>query len=104
MAERIGFEVDGNGKPLDYANLPASIPVPKLYSPSIIVHNEGGCITVSVSNGLGTRIVASVPTGNQAAYPEAVARGLAEANERVDAHVGRYLLVYPNATVVRTSA
>ena len=53
-------------------------------------------LTVSYSGG-PARLLATVATGDQAAYPEAVARNRAEAIAKVDTFIARY----PNAVVLR---
>ncbi len=63
------------------------------------IADEGGVFVLTMTHLGSERLVATVPTGSRAAYPEAIARGLAEANVKVDAHIASYRTVYANLVV-----
>lgn len=73
---------------------------PEKSNPTITVRDEDGYFSITVDRGFGPRLAATVPTGNRAAYPEAIERGMAEAREKVTAIVDDQVRICPDAVVV----
>lgn len=67
---------------------------------TITVRDEDGYFSITVDRGFGPRLAATVPTGNRAAYSEAIERNMAEARGKVTAIVDDQVRICPDAVVV----
>jgi hypothetical protein len=68
-------------------------------APVLTIHRPHGVVSIGIDYGYGEKFSASFPTGEQAAYPEAIESNRVECEREVAEYVAGYRERFPDLIV-----